>query len=85
MARRKDHLYEAVLPWPKQGLPPTVTTQEGLGFAWELFLEMSHPLGGTQEVTWPLTVDWEPFRLPKDKETPLLLKHLSEEKVKLPR
>lgn len=75
VAHRKAHLYEASLPWPAQKMIPTTNIQEGIGFEWEVFLRINN-----QEVSWPVKVGWEPFRLPKETEH-LKLKDL--EKVKL--
>lgn len=77
VAHRKAHLYEASLPWPDHKVIPTTVVQEGIGFSWEVFLRINN-----QEVSWPVTVGWEPFRLPKEMTEHLKLKDLEEVKVR---
>ncbi|MFK8160850.1 MAG: SoxR reducing system RseC family protein [Lewinella sp.] len=63
VSRQKEHLYEALLPWPIIDLPTTGKSGR-VGYEWEVFIQLPNPLtGGTHEKSWPIDVSWEQFRL----------------------
>ncbi|SEQ69673.1 hypothetical protein [Neolewinella agarilytica] len=81
IARPLDHLNEATIPWPElpNGTFPTSYGYQDQGYEWEVFLAASGlVIGGLNEISWPIRVDWERMRL-----TVPTTQELAEEKLEL--
>lgn len=81
VARPLDHLNEVSIPWPElpNGTFPTSYGYKDQGYEWEVFMATSGlVIGGLNEISWPIRVDWERMRLtlPTQQE-------LQEEKLEL--
>ena len=82
VARREEHLYEVVLPWPGAGLPTTGGNNR-IWYEWAIFLKIPNPLfDGMQEKSWPVTVSWERLRLVQPTAEELALEELEVLKLK---
>jgi hypothetical protein len=82
VARREEHLYEAVLPWPEAELP-TTGGNSSVWYEWAVFLKVPNPMfGDVQEKSWPLSVTWERLRLIPLTEEELKLEDLDRLKMK---
>lgn len=80
---RKGQFLEAVLPWPDQQVPTNFSYDRN-GFEWEFFLRLPKTnLLLSPEMSWPITVGWEPFKLPKKQAKSLELPLLAKEEIRL--
>jgi len=79
---RKDHIVEAVIPWPTDDFPTSYSNNQQ-GYTWEVYL-LTPGLFGVQEQSWPINVSWEAFRLPDESPTNQAEGSEMEEELELP-